>query len=873
MAIGSMRPRTSAYELAFRAPVHGRGSIIEARVGPSLADEVTYISGVDANGRIAPTSYWSGFEQVSAFKFGSPTAGTGATISYAFDAASAFTATEKATFVRALAVWSSVADIRFVESASAPAASILLARGSDGEAYTSGAIVAGSGSVLGHRSGQATISIDTSVAGFDLSGSFDKVAGYGFATAIHEIGHAIGLGHAGAYNVTADPATDQFSVYDVAGYSAMSYFNYTDDRLKYGPAPDRNHFSWGQSADGYDRVSSQTAMQADISAIQRLYGVAQDGPFTTAKVFGFNTDVSGPVAAVYDFAQNTSPIVTLWSSATGNTLDLSGFSSKQRVSLSPGAFSDVGGLAGNLMIAAGTWIDTYIGGRGEDRVEGNEHANRIDGGDSSFDSLWGGGGDDVLIAGTAASLYGGAGDDLYYLSSGSCREEANRGFDRVFCSGSSCSVSDDVEVLTFTSSQDAYGRAGNTSTEVYGNVGNDELHGGWGDDLLVGGDGDDQLTGSAGSNRLLGGGGADLLLGDYGDDQLFGGDGDDDLQDSDGNNILSGGAGADRMTGGVGDDHFFVDAAGDVVVEGRDGGHDLVTASVAYVLTAEVEDLQLAGTARSGTGNALANAITGTSGSDTLAGMFGDDMLSGVAGNDRLSGAEGADRLLGGVGFDILDGGAGADRMAGGTGNDHYYADAAGDVVVEAAASGRDLVTASVATRLAANVEDLELVGAARRGAGNGLANVIAGSEGDDALAGLDGNDRLTGLVGGDRLDAGAGNDALIGGSGADLLTGGGGIDRFVFAVGDSGSDLTTSDRIVDFRHAEHDRIDLSGLGAGLSFIKTQDFSGAAGEVRYALVGAQTFVSADLDGDGLADFGVRLTGQLTLVAGDFILGA
>ncbi len=256
------------------------------------------------------------------------------------------------------------------------------------------------------------------------------------------------------------------------------------------------------------------------------------------------------------------------------------------------------------------------------------------------------------------------------------------------------------------------------------------------------------LTGNSGKNTLSGLGGNDTLLGLAGDD------------------LLDGGAGNDSMVGGAGNDTYVVDAAGDIVVENADEGIDLVRASVTHTLAANVEHLELTGSADiNGTGNELNNSLTGNS---------GNNVLSGLGGNDTLLGGGGNDTLLGGGGEDLIDGGTGADSMVGGAGNDTYFVDHADDKVFENAGEGTDTVISSVDHTLAANVEHLVLTGAAVSGTGNVLSN------------------SLTGNALGNSLDGGAGVDTLVGGLGNDTY--------FVDALGDvvienagEGTDLVIS--------------------------------------------------------------------------------
>jgi hypothetical protein len=151
--------------------------------------------------------------------------------------------------------------------------------------------------------------------------------------------------------------------------------------------------------------------------------------------------------------------------------------------------------------------------------------------------------------------------------------------------------------------------------------------------------------------------------------------------------------------------------------------------------------------------------------------------------------------------------------------------------------------------------------------AAKGKVNVQHSTDGDDAIFGRGGKDNLHGLEGDDRIDGGRGNDRIVGGGGHDLLIGGRGHDTFIFKTANE-STAVSPDTILDF-HSGRDKIDLHGMGIGDGqFIHGADFTGKAGEFRFDA--AQRLLEGDLDGDGSADFAVKLGGASHIATLDLL---
>lgn len=712
------------------------------------------------------------------------------------------------------------------------------------EEVTSGAQITIDDELSGAFASTSVSSGTVNSAYINVDDSWSKYGGYYLQTFIHEIGHALGLGHAGDYNGSGSYSSDAEFANDSWQLSIMSYFSQTQNT--------EVNASFAYLA---------TAQLADIVAIHNLYGVPTNVA-TGDTVYG-----DGNTTGIYGHGLSGNLAVALVDSGGTDLINLASHTTNDWLSLVAETFSDIGGKRGTFTIARGTVIENATTGSGHDRITGNDVDNILNSG-AGQDEILAGAGDDVLIGGIGAdTLTGGDGADVFVFRSLDEAGDTITDFDQsegdrldlislldslghlvadpfadaflwlqeaatgawlyvqdvklAFLEGVSAAVDGlsllvteglpeadpDVEPViepapveppaeedvviadpntTYVFDDTYVETSGSTPTVIA------DLDGGIDTLDLSTVTYHTQVDLSEGATISYIGGQALEMSGGQNIENVLLGYGDDSVSGNASDNLLSGGNGKDTLRGEDGNDTLIGGYGNDLLVGGN--GHDSLDAGDGYdtVYAGNGNDTLLGGGQNDqlygGAGNDSIdsgdgyNRIFGGTGADTLNAGNNNDYLHGGDGNDLLFGQDGNDVLTGGQGADTVYGGAGSDQISErGSGNDLLDGGAGDDDI--SAGDGEDTVSG---------------------GSGN---DFLKGEGGDDVISGDTGNDLIIGHAGNDTLFGGAGADRLNGGHGIDQLSGGEGADIFVFK-----SSTHLGDTITDFDRSEGDQLEIDAL-------------------------------------------------------------
>ncbi len=698
----------------------------------------------------------------------------------------------------------------------------------------------------------------------------------------------------------------------------------TGDQMILNWSATTSNISWADTGYGWNRYTSLEGDQVDFVGVERFVltgGSGNDdlrgGASTDTLVGGGGNDWlrSSTGNATIDGGVGTD----IWQA------DMSACLASISISASASQTVAQGGAGTGLSILGIEGLSLFTGA-------GNDVLNTY--GYMTDDTVETRGGNDTVNLGLGVNrVNGGDGEDTLVVNYGALTSAVTRidegygwfGYYDKFGTTSTSFINFDKFNITGGSASDTL-VGGALADVLQGGIGNDTLRGGAGSDTIVGGAGNDRWVADysgliAGLSLTLNSSGIGTLVGagttlngienitlttsssamtDTIDTSAI--KGNDTITTQAGNDTVRVGAGNHTLSGGEGNDLLqfnFSTSVGSIL------GQDMGYGWYKYSDSAGLNSANFIGFE--------SFRITGGSGADRLSSWGGDDVINGGAGDDVINGGGGNDSLTGGLGNDVF-------VCSVGNGVDLIYDAAAGDSIrvgvtlsgAVTTGNGSAVTTGQVqcsynATTLKTSLfvgadstpgadltislngnyapsvftlsgQNIKLNGSSTGSTAN---DTMIGSSGNDTLSGGLGDDTLTGLGGNDTLLGGDGTDVLIGGLGTDTLNGGTGADIFRYVdPSDSTAGTAYHDIIQDFSTAQGDKIDLSPIDTkpflvndqAFTFITT-NFTGTDGQVRFYVDAdlGQGIVSADINGDAIADIEIALVGVTSMAQTDFIL--